>query len=756
MLLQHKLSKDEYSYLSCFSHLSLRTFAILIIVLLLTTKAYAVQVTLSWDQNNESNLAGYKVYFGGSSRNYTSNTNVGNKTSYRAYGLEGGKRYFFAVRAYSSDGLESADSLEVVYDAVATQRILLDIAAKPTSLQATAISTSQIDLSWNASWDNTGLVGIPDFKIYRDGIQIATTADTTYQDTGLSPSTTYTYAVSAYDVMGNETVPSTSASATTSTANRAPEIAMISSITVNEGDAITITPTAKDPDGDALTFSYSGWMTSDTYTTAYNDAGVHVITVTVSDGELSDSQDVAIIVNDVDIAPPSIPTNLSATVISESQIELFWNGSTDDAGVTGYIIYRDGTLINTTTDTSYQDMGLSPTTLYTYTVSAYDATGNKSRQSLAASAATLDVVLTQITTIINKGDTWKYFKGYSNPGDGWSGLSFDDSAWDEGPTGIGSNDGNVDYATILSDMRHNYLTVYARKTFNILDASAITGMILMIDYDDGFVAYINGQEVARAHMPDGIPDYDTKAGSHEAGAMEIFDSSSYTNYLVSGTNVLTVEIHNSNIMNSDLSMIPELSIENKIGGGLIDISPPSIPANLSATVISESQIDLFWDESTDDAGVTGYIVYRDGTLVHTTTGTSYQDMALSPTTFYTYTVSAYDAAGNDSEQSLASSATTLDVASTYIASIISKGDKWKSFKGYSNPRTGWNGLSFDDSAWDVGPSGIGFNDGDDAAILSDMRHNYLTVYARKTFNIFDASAITGMIDPMFTTFFCKL
>ncbi len=94
------------------------------------------------------------------------------------------------------------------------------------------------------------------------------------------------------------------------------------------------------------------------------------------------------------------------------------------------------------------------------------------------------------------------------------------------------------------------------------DASAIIGMTLIIDYDDGFVAYLNGHEVTRAHMPDGIPDYDTNASGHEAGTMEIFDLTPYTNYIVSGNNVLSIEIHNSNIRNSDLSMIPELEIEN--------------------------------------------------------------------------------------------------------------------------------------------------------------------------------------------------
>ncbi len=64
--------------------------------------------------------------------------------------------------------------------------------------------------------------------------------------------------------------------------------------------------------------------------------------------------------------------------------------STDNVGVTGYRIYRDGTQVGTTANTTYQDMGLSPSTTYTYTVSAYDAANNESGQSNSVSETTLD------------------------------------------------------------------------------------------------------------------------------------------------------------------------------------------------------------------------------------------------------------------------------------------------------------------------------------------------------------------------------
>ncbi|KKW45452.1 MAG: Coagulation factor 5/8 type domain protein, partial [Parcubacteria group bacterium GW2011_GWB1_56_8] len=89
-----------------------------------------------------------------------------------------------------------------------------------------------------------------------------------------------------------------------------------------------------------------------------------------------------------------------------------------------------------------------------------------------------------------------------------------------------------------------------------------------------------------------------------------------------------------------------------------DTQAPTVPANLTATAISSSQINLSWTASTDNVGVSGYRVYRGGVQIATTTATTYQNTGLAPSTTYTYTVSAYDAANNASAQSASASATT--------------------------------------------------------------------------------------------------
>ncbi len=91
-----------------------------------------------------------------------------------------------------------------------------------------------------------------------------------------------------------------------------------------------------------------------------------------------------------DFEPPTIPSCFLSSSVSSSQINLTWTASTDNLGVAGYTIYRDELEVDTSPTNSYSDTGLSPSTTYTYTVSAYDAEGNESSQSSSASATTLE------------------------------------------------------------------------------------------------------------------------------------------------------------------------------------------------------------------------------------------------------------------------------------------------------------------------------------------------------------------------------
>ena len=117
-------------------------------------------------------------------------------------------------------------------------------------------------------------------------------------------------------------------------------------------------------------------LTANAYDAASNFGVSSAVNVTVSNGA-GDTQ------------PPTAPTNLTATAVSSSQINLSWTASTDNVGVTGYEVYRSSSKVATVTTTTYGDTGLTPSTTYSYYVKARDAAGNVSASSNTASATTL-------------------------------------------------------------------------------------------------------------------------------------------------------------------------------------------------------------------------------------------------------------------------------------------------------------------------------------------------------------------------------
>jgi hypothetical protein len=102
------------------------------------------------------------------------------------------------------------------------------------------------------------------------------------------------------------------------------------------------------------------------------------------------------------------------------------------------------------------------------------------------------------------------------------------------------------------------------------------------------------------------------------------------------------------------------------GGGTpsspADATPPTVPTNLTAIAVSSSQINLSWIASTDNVEVTAYKIYRNGVQVGTSATANYNDSGLLPSTSYSYIVSAFDEAGNGSDQSTSISANTLALA----------------------------------------------------------------------------------------------
>ena len=163
-------------------------------------------------------------------------------------------------------------------------------------------------------------------------------------------------------------------------------------------------------------------------------------------------------------------------------------------------------------------------------------------------------------TVINRGDAWRYRLGDNQVPLSWNQLDFDDSDWSEGPSGFGYSDG--DDATVVS----NTVSLLARKKFFIEDHKNISRLLLHVDYDDAFVAYINGQEVARSNIgrPGEIIAFDRLADAGHEAVMyqghppELFEINDVL-VLRDGDNVLAMQVHNVSTGSSDMSLIPFLT-----------------------------------------------------------------------------------------------------------------------------------------------------------------------------------------------------
>lgn len=167
-------------------------------------------------------------------------------------------------------------------------------------------------------------------------------------------------------------------------------------------------------------------------------------------------------------------------------------------------------------------------------------------------------------TVVFDEDTWRYLVPTTEPDAIWRTLAFDDSAWPEGQGGFGY--GDEDDRTVLEGAQ----SVFQRIVFSIEDTSAIAAAILHVDYDDGFVAYLNDTEIARGGI--GVrgdrPAFNQPASSlHEAllyqgGTPPGFQLSKtdLTDLWQEGDNLLAVQTHNDNPNSSDLSSRVFLSV----------------------------------------------------------------------------------------------------------------------------------------------------------------------------------------------------
>jgi hypothetical protein len=166
-------------------------------------------------------------------------------------------------------------------------------------------------------------------------------------------------------------------------------------------------------------------------------------------------------------------------------------------------------------------------------------------------------------TLVPTGSVWRYLDNGSDQGTGWRAPAFDDSGWAWGPAQLGYGDGDeVTTVSYGANSSAKYITTYFRKSFTVADAAAFTGLNLRVLRDDGVVVYLNGTEIYRNNLPTGTISYTTLAPTAISGTEEsttFLSSSPGTGVLVTGNNVLAVEIHQQSGTSSDISFDLELT-----------------------------------------------------------------------------------------------------------------------------------------------------------------------------------------------------
>jgi fibronectin type 3 domain-containing protein len=356
-------------------------------------------VGLEWTASTPSpgcTLSGYHIFRNG--------VEVGSSTtgSYTDSGLTAGNSYSYTVEAYDSAANVSAKTGTVSVTTTADN----EAPTVPGGVKASATGPGAIALSWTASTDNPnpGGVGVKGYNIYRNNATKPTftttgATATSYTDTTVSPSTGYTYTISAIDNAGNESAPSTVVTATTPapTCSGSPSLPSDLHATTETLNSISLNWTASTPSAGCSLAGYHlyrGGTLVGTITngTSYLDSGLssnlkysYTISAYDTSGHSSAQTAVYSVATLADTTPPSAPSGVTAVAPTSDKVTLTWNASTDNVGVNAYKIYRNGTLLATVSGTtlSYNDTTVAASSDYVYEVSALDAAGNESAKGLA-------------------------------------------------------------------------------------------------------------------------------------------------------------------------------------------------------------------------------------------------------------------------------------------------------------------------------------------------------------------------------------
>ena len=598
----------------------------------------------------------------------------------------------------------------------------------PTALTATAAGATQIDLVWTASTDNMGVTGYKVERCQGTGctsfVQVATPIAPSFADTGLASATAYSYRVLATDAAGNPSGYSNTASATTSAPDTIPPTVPMA-LTATPGSSSQINLTWSASTDNVAVSGYrvehcqgvgctSFAQVATATGTTFSDAGLapntsHSYRVRAADaaGNLSGYSNTAsaTTLTAPDTTPPAAPTGLAATVVSTSQIDLTWTASTDNVGVTGYRVERcQGTncttfvQVGTPPGTNFSNTGLVSNTNYRFRVRAVDGTGNLSGYSGIVLARTLAPDTTRPSAPTGLTAT-----GVSNT---QINLSWTASTDNVGVTGyrvercqgagctsfvqVGTPTGTTFSSTGLqpsTTYRHRVRATDAAG--NLSNYSSVVGASTQAAPPDTTPPSVPSAPAAVAVSQAQI-NFSWTASTDNVGVtgyrVERCQGAGCASFVQVATPAGPT--FNDSGLSADTSYSYRVRAADAAGNlsgysstvsaatppAAPDTTPPSAPAGLTATAVSNSQINLSWTASTDNVGVTGYHVERcqgegcaNFAQVGTATGTTFNNPGLTVSTSYSYRVRAADAAGNLSGYSNVASAATPSILVGLVA-----------------------------------------------------------------------------------------
>jgi hypothetical protein len=230
--------------------------------------------------------------------------------------------------------------------------------------------------------------------------------------------------------------------------------------------------------------------------------------------------------------------------------------------------------------------------------------------------------------LVGVGETWRFAPALappSPPDPGWTLPGYDDAGWASGRSGFSYYNGGLYEATVLPGPSAGQLAWRFRRTFGLADPPGVKWLVLRVDYDDGFVAYLNGTEVARRGFPpETVVQADTPALPQGRSYAEEIDLSAFVDGLSTGSNVLAFEVHGCSTQDVSLALVAELRANFQRGPLVQNVSADHLQITWKTPVPADSRVEFGLDAGLgqsvgDDVLATNHLV----TLSQLQAGTTY-------------------------------------------------------------------------------------------------------------------------------------